>query len=127
VIITGFGTVPSAVEAVKLGVAAYIEKPFTPQEITDAIARALAAVQVEDKPRIQADLVRDVLRSAAGNAGFGERLRTEGSRVLSGLALSPAAKAAIVSGDIVWIEKECGELSAEERAWLESRLEAETW
>lgn len=127
IIITGFGTVPSAVEAVKLGVSDFIEKPFTPQEITDAIARALTGARGEGRPRIQADLVKEVLGLAAKDPSFSQRLRTDGSRVLSGLALTPAAKAAIVSGDIAWIEKECGELTADERVWLESRLEAETW
>jgi len=32
VIITGYGTVPSAVEAPRLGVSDYIEKPFTPKQ-----------------------------------------------------------------------------------------------
>ena len=58
---------------------------------------------------------------------FGQRLLYEGSRVLSGFALSPEAKAAIVSGDVVWLEKECGELTCAERDWLERRLEAEIW
>jgi hypothetical protein len=47
--------------------------------------------------------------------------------VLSGLALSSEAKAAILSGDITWIETQCGDLSAEERDWLERRLQAEIW
>ena len=58
---------------------------------------------------------------------FGQRLLYEGSRVLSGFALSPEAKAAIVSGDVVWLEKECGELTRAERDWLERRLQAEIW
>ena len=61
------------------------------------------------------------------DTGFGRRLLEEGSRVLSGYALPAAAKAAIVSGDLAWIEKETGELTREERAWLDRRLESETW
>ena len=44
-----------------------------------------------------------------------------------GPMLSARAKAAIASGDIVWIEKRCGKLAPEERAWLTQRLEAEIW
>ena len=151
IVITGYGSVPSAVEAVKLGVADYVEKPFTPRQIAEAVDRALTAAEGErratgqasmvtgvigraltdaeaaDQPKIEASLVREVLKLAATDHSFGQRLLAEGSRVLSGFALSPPAKAAIVSGDIAWIEKTCGGLSAEERQWLERRLEAESW
>lgn len=126
VIITGYGSVPSAVEAVKLGVSDYIEKPFTPQQIIEAISRAVAA-PVSPSVRIEADLVRTVLRRAATDHRFGESLLTKGSRTLSGFALSQEARAAIASGDIAWIEKEVGELSPQEREWLDHRLEAENW
>jgi hypothetical protein len=76
---------------------------------------------------IAADRVKEVLRLASRDPSFGRRLLTDGSRVLSGFALSAEAKAAILSGDIAWIEKRCGELSAEEREWLQRRLEAEIW
>lgn len=127
IVITGYGSVPSAVEAMRLGVAEYIEKPFTPQEITEAIGRAIKAPPPGPEARIDADAVRQVLRQAGRDAAFGGRVLAEGSRVLSGYSLTPTAKAAIVSGDIAWIEKQCGELSAEERSWLRQRLEAERW
>lgn len=127
VIITGYGSVPSAVEATKLGVSDYVEKPFTPGEIVEAAARALGSAQQASEVRIEADLVKEVLRLASRDEKFGASLLREGSRLLSGYALSSDAKAAIVSGDIAWIEKECGELSPEERNWLERRLEAEIW
>ena len=127
VIITGYGTVNSAVEAVKLGVSEYVEKPFTPEELSGAVGEALTEVAGTSKTEIDAELVRQVLLRAARDQDFGARLLTAGSRVLSGLPLSSEAKAAIVSGDIVWIEKECGDLSSEERDWLERRLEAEIW
>jgi DNA-binding NtrC family response regulator len=129
VVITGYATVPSAVEATKLGVSDYVEKPFTPDQLMEAANRAMESMQ--DTPRskagVQADLVREVLKMAARNPNFGTCLWAGGSRVLSGYALSPEAKSAIVSGDIAWIEKECGELTAEERQWLDRRLEAESW
>ncbi len=127
VIITGYGSVRSAVEATKFGVSDYIEKPFTPEEIAGAARRALGPVRREREVRVEAETVRKVLRMASQDRSFGESLMREGSRVLSGYALSWEAKAAIVSGDIAWIEKECGELSDEEREWLQGRLEAEIW
>jgi len=127
VVITGYGTVRSAVEATKAGVSDYIEKPFTPEQITEAANRALAPASEEREVTVEADLVKEVLRSASRDQHFGESLLMGGSRVLSGYALSSEAKAAIVSGDIAWIEKKCGDLSAEEREWLERRLGAEIW
>jgi DNA-binding NtrC family response regulator len=126
VIITGYGSVPNAVEAIKLGVSDYVEKPFSPEQIAGAVGRAIAA-QSRPGGKIEADLVRDVLRRAAQDEHFGQQLLSEGSRVLSGYALTSAAKAAIASGDLAWIEKEVGELSPEERDWLKRRLEAEVW
>ena len=128
VVITGYGTVASAVQAIRLGVSDYLEKPFTPDQLTQAVSQALTTPEGhEPRVEIDAELVRQVLRRAARDARFGSRLLTEGSRVLSGLALSSEAKAAIVSGDITWIEKHCGGLSPEERDWLERRLQAEIW
>jgi len=127
IIITGYGTVQSAVEATKAGVSDYLEKPFTPDELAGAASRALAPERDEPEARVEADLVKEVLRLASRDRDFGASLLTEGSRVLSGYALSTEAKAAIVSGDIAWIEKECGELSVEEHDWIERRLGAEIW
>jgi len=127
VVITGYGTVRTAVEAAKMGVSDYIEKPFTPAEITEAAGRALGTAQKQRQVTVEADLVKEVLRLAARDNTFAWDLLTKGSRVLSGYALSSEAKAAIVSGDIAWVERECGELTDEERRWLQRRLEAETW
>ncbi len=63
VIITGYGTVPSAVEALKLGVTDYIEKPFEPDQLTEAAKRAFAAPP-RPEARIEAELVREVLKRA---------------------------------------------------------------
>lgn len=42
VIITGYGGVDSAAEAVRLGAADYVAKPFTPEEIATAVERAMS-------------------------------------------------------------------------------------
>jgi len=47
IIITAFGTIPSAVDAVKKGIYDYIPKPFTPDEVRIPIRRAL------DKRRLE--------------------------------------------------------------------------
>ena len=125
VVITGYGTIPSAVAAVKLGVSDYVEKPFAPPELLEAVHKALPAEEPET--RIQADMVRATLERVSQDQRLGDRLMDTGSAALSALPLSSEARAAIVSGDIAWIEKQCGKLSARQRAWLEGRLEAEKW
>jgi two-component system response regulator FixJ len=48
ILITGFGDIPMAVEAMKAGAADFIEKPFTDDRITSAVQTALDnAVRVE--------------------------------------------------------------------------------
>ncbi len=43
-IVTGYGSVETAAEAARLGVSDYVCKPFTPEEITQAVGRALEKV-----------------------------------------------------------------------------------
>ncbi len=47
VIITAFGTIQSAVDAVKKGVYDYIQKPFTPDEVRIPVRRALEKITLE--------------------------------------------------------------------------------
>jgi len=47
IIITAFGTIPSAVDAVKKGVYDYIPKPFTPDEVRLPLRRALEKRRLE--------------------------------------------------------------------------------
>lgn len=47
VVITGFGTRESAIEALKLGVAEFVMKPFTPEQLISAVKRALGRRQLE--------------------------------------------------------------------------------
>jgi FixJ family two-component response regulator len=130
VVITGYGTVNSAIEATKMGVSEFIEKPFTPEEIAAAVERTFEYLAKVEKPkpvRINVELVKRVLRDIDARPALGSELLHKGSRALSGYALSAMEKAAIVAGDLVWIEKEAGPLSEGERAWLFRRLEAEIW
>jgi DNA-binding NtrC family response regulator len=47
IIITAFGTIPSAVDAVKKGIYDYIPKPFTPDEVRLPVRRALEKRRLE--------------------------------------------------------------------------------
>jgi len=52
-IITGFASIPSAVEATRLGATGYLPKPFTPEElekaVEDVVARGPWKAQIEDQ------------------------------------------------------------------------------
>jgi DNA-binding NtrC family response regulator len=50
VVMTGYASVSSAVEVMKLGAVDYLPKPFTPDEIRAVVRQALAATQASDIP-----------------------------------------------------------------------------
>ncbi len=56
IIITGYPSVENSMEAIRSGVADYVTKPFTPEELSDAMLRALAKGHA-----VPADLVVDRL------------------------------------------------------------------
>ncbi|HOX45507.1 MAG TPA: sigma-54 dependent transcriptional regulator [Myxococcota bacterium] len=59
VIITGYGTVTTAVEAMKLGAAEYILKPFSPEELELVMARVLARSHLlKECSRLRVELER---------------------------------------------------------------------
>ena len=84
VIITGYRSVDSAMEAVRLGVSDYIEKPFTPDQIIGSIGRALSAVGERDRLRVETSLAQEVLRHAGRDPAFGQKLLADVRRVVSG-------------------------------------------
>lgn len=52
IIITGYGTVTSAVESMKLGAFDYITKPFKPEDITLAVERALKVDRLRPEEKV---------------------------------------------------------------------------
>lgn len=56
VLITGYPSVENSVKAIRSGVSDYLTKPFTPEELSDAVLRALAKGQA-----VPADLALDRL------------------------------------------------------------------
>ena len=49
VIITAYGTIESAVDAMKLGAVDYLQKPFAAKEIREVVARVLARGEIEEE------------------------------------------------------------------------------
>lgn len=137
VIITGYPSVASAVQAVKVGVSDYLRKPFTDDEFMAAVRGALREkekesmeeliVETQKERLIQRDEVIRVLQRASQDEGFWRALAETGSEALKEYRLSSKAKTAIVSGDLNWIRKNIADLTEEQLLFIHKRLERENW
>ncbi|OGP73687.1 MAG: histidine kinase [Deltaproteobacteria bacterium RBG_16_49_23] len=137
VIITGYPSVSSAVQAVRMGVSDYLRKPFTEDEFKTAVKSALKEkekesmeeliVETQKERLIQKEEVTRVLERAYQNGEFWRELMEDGSEALKDYRLSLKAKAAILSGDLEWIRKNVGELTEEQLMFIYKRLEREAW
>lgn len=130
VMITGYATVQSAVQAMKLGAMEYLEKPFTPEKIIEVVNTAVhkaATLPVEEQDLIHKEEVIKVLERASSDCEFLDNLLYKGAEALDEYNLTGPEKLALLTGDIEWIEKYVGQLTPTQRRWLEQRLSAEIW
>ena len=137
IVITGYPSVSSAVESARIGVYDYLRKPFTEDELKEAVGGALKKrekasieeilVRTERDRLIQKSEVIAVLNRASEDLTFWRDLMERGSQALEGYHLSLRAKAAIVSGDLNWIRQHVGELTKEQLRFIYKRLEREAW
>lgn len=130
VIITGYATVPSAVQAMKLGAAEILEKPFSPDGLVYTVQKAMQSVSpeaVEEQGVIHRDEILRLLERAATDQNMVYELMHCGADALADYSLTNAEKLAILTADIEWIEKHVGQLSATQRKWLEARRNSEIW
>jgi len=130
VMITGYASVQSSVQAMKLGAADYIEKPFTPDQLLKAVDSALdiaATKPPEEQALIHKEEMITILERAASDSEFIAQLLYEGADALEEYDLTGPEKLALLTGDIEWIEKHMGPLKPNQKLWLEQRLSAEIW
>jgi ActR/RegA family two-component response regulator len=137
VIITGYPTVASNAQAVKLGVSDYLRKPFTEDEFMKAVKSSLGErrmasmrallVETQQERLIQREEVLRVLDRTFQDKDFWRELAENGSQALKDYQVSSEAKAAIVFGDLNWIQKNIGRLSEKQLAFIHKRLEREVW
>jgi DNA-binding NtrC family response regulator len=128
--ITGYASVQSAVQSMKLGAADYLEKPFTPDQLLKAVASALDIAEAgrpEEQALIHKEQVLKVLDRAATDSEFIANLLYEGADALEEYSLTGPEKLAVLTGDIEWIESYTGPLTPAQKRWLEQRLSAEIW
>ena len=88
-----------------------------------------AVPRVSRTPRQQVSQggILDVLDRASRDNNFIAQLTHRGVEALAQYKLTWQEKAALLSGDIRWIEAHVGKLDARQRTWLECRLEQEIW
>ena len=130
VMITGYASVESSVQAMKLGAADYIEKPFTPDQLLKAVASALdiaATQEPEEQELIHKEEMIKVLERASSDSEFIANLLYQGADALEEYELTGPERLAVLTGDIEWIEEQIGPLTATQKRWLEQRLSAEIW
>jgi DNA-binding response OmpR family regulator len=138
VVITGYASIDSVVETMKLGANDYLAKPFTEDQIKSSVDTALrekeapaeADRRIAEPPGdslIQKREVLSVLNRTAEDASFWTDLMENGSEALSSYRLSDEAKAAIVSGDLRWLNAHIGELTQKQLQFIYKRLEREAW
>ncbi|MEW5733361.1 MAG: response regulator [Thermodesulfobacteriota bacterium] len=130
VILTGYATISSALQAMKLGAADYLEKPVAPDELIARISAAMDAARGragENQVITNQEEVRKVIRRGISDAEFTRRLLYEGSDLLDGYDLTIPEKLAIITGDVPFIESFLGGLANDERQWLMARAGAEVW
>jgi DNA-binding NtrC family response regulator len=130
VIITGYATVPSAVQAMKLGAAEILEKPFSPDGLVYTVQKALSpspAAEAEEQGVIHRDEILRLLERAASDQNLVYELMHCGADALADYHLTNTEKLAVLTADIEWIEKHVGQLSATQRKWLDARRNSEIW
>jgi len=130
VIITGYATVPSAVQAMKLGAAEILEKPFSPDGLVYTVQKAMQPVPpeaIEEQGLVHRTEILRLLERAATDQNMVYELMHCGADALADFQLTNAEKLAILTADIEWIEKHIGQLSATQRKWLDARRNSEIW
>jgi DNA-binding NtrC family response regulator len=84
-IITGYATINNAVMAMRLGATDYIEKPFTPEQLIQAMTSAIekaAQKPHEEQTIIHANEIMNILERGAEDEEFAHKILHDGAEAL---------------------------------------------
>jgi len=121
VIISGYATVQSAIECMKLGAANVLEKPFTPDELMRVINEAVAKSVAGEQGLIHEREIRSILERAVEDSQFARQLSDKGADALEIYGLTQAEKLAVLTGDIEWLEQYMGIIAPASKKFLQQR------
>jgi len=102
-IITGHGAVDTAAEAARLGVCDYVCKPFTPDQIVEAVNRAMARKPDMAAPGVLDQVVREIKESAAKPEYYEDRAPSAVAEMVTKTAGVKKATASILNTLILGI------------------------
>ena len=125
IIITGYGSVPSAVGAMKLGVSDYLSKPFTKNEFVDSVQGAL---KERYGPMLKETPAKREMPTLPNRAAMDKAFRQDVLRGFETLGNGPIpmeAKNAMVGGDFQWINENLDHLSEKQFRSILSLMETE--
>ena len=111
--ITAYDTPEYRDKIISMGADGYLQKPFTPEELVNAVQAALdlAATQPpEEQILMHKTEIINILERAASDNDFVANLYYNGADALNEYRLTRAEKLALLTGDILWIEKHIGTL-----------------
>jgi len=94
IIMTGHGTVNTAVSAMKLGVFDYIEKPFTPDAINVIVEKALERKKLySENARLRSEIRSHYIRNIVGTSPAMEKI----FKLIS--AVAPSSSTVLITGE----------------------------
>jgi DNA-binding NtrC family response regulator len=128
VLMTGYANVQSALEAMKLGAADYVEKPFTPDQLLKTVSLAMEKANSrlsEEQALVHQEEILRILDRAATDGDFVYKLLHRWADALEEYPLTGAEKLALLTGDIEWIEKHTGPLTEKQKRWLQRPISPE--
>jgi DNA-binding NtrC family response regulator len=70
IIITAYGTIESAVEAMKLGAADFIQKPFAPEEIRELVSRVMDREKLDEQKTVDYESSIELAKRCIGDRHF---------------------------------------------------------
>jgi DNA-binding response OmpR family regulator len=86
IILTAYGTVELAVEAMKLGAADFIQKPFTPEEIRELVSRVLDREKLDEQKVVDYGSSIELAKRCIGDRYFDAAIE----HVRKAISLDPA-------------------------------------